>query len=119
MSYRSNADDISVNQRTDTMKKGRTLVDLATEIQRQHENKRDLVADTSQMNIRVMNDPGHKDHGVMLAVGPHDFGVNALTHSQIADHTDRSNTTTGCWPRISSCWPTTSARGSANIRPRA
>lgn len=63
------------------MKTGRTLQELAQEVLRQREARKDFVAKTTAM---VM----HKaDKGVMLRVGEHDFGINGIAHDQIGTHT--------------------------------
>lgn len=58
------------------MKNGRSLLDLAQEITRQQETKRDFVADTRQL---MLTDTGR------LAVNAEDFDVTGLAHRQIAD----------------------------------
>lgn len=63
------------------MKTGRTLVDLATEIQRQKEAKRDFIASTATMQM-VAQDEGR----VTLSLGNKEtrhFGVNGIAHDQI------------------------------------
>lgn len=63
------------------MKTGKSIVELAQEIERQANAKRDLVATTTA--IAMIADP------VRLAVGSDDgniFGVNEIAHDQIANH---------------------------------
>ena len=61
------------------MKQGRTLQDLAKEIERQNETKRDFVADTRHI---TMTDKGSLVVGDKLKVE-----VNELAHDQIGSHT--------------------------------
>jgi hypothetical protein len=66
------------------MKTGKSLVELATEIQRRAENKKDLVASTKNIGM-YYNSP--KD-GAILSVGDHGFAINDIAHSQIGAHTE-------------------------------
>lgn len=60
------------------MKSGKTLVELATEVQRRAENKRDLVVSTK--NIEMTG-------GTRLIIGQEeDFAVNGIAHDQIGAH---------------------------------
>lgn len=62
------------------MKMGRSLEDLAKEITRQQETKRDFIANTEHIQMRVGNEP-------RLIVGDElDFGVRPLAHGQVAAH---------------------------------
>lgn len=65
------------------MKTGKTLVELATEIERRANSKRDLVANTKNIHMaeRATEAP-------WLTVGEHDFGINSIAHDQIAAHTE-------------------------------
>lgn len=71
------------------MKTGKTLVELATEIERQANNKRDLVASTSQMalNTTTIAGPSGVRTALALTVGDNRFGINEIAHDQIATHT--------------------------------
>ena len=60
------------------MKTGKTLVELATEIQRQAATKRDFVVDTSGVEALVV------DGRVDLQFGPHLMPLNPLAHDQVA-----------------------------------
>ena len=63
------------------MKTGKTLVELATEIERQRETRVDFVAPTHR--IRMF--PVAAD--VALDLGKQTFGVNTIAHRQIGDYT--------------------------------
>jgi hypothetical protein len=63
------------------MKTGRTLQQLAAEVERQRETRRDFVAPTDVMTIQPI------EGDVMLALPGHDaFDINALGHRQIGQH---------------------------------
>lgn len=65
------------------MKQGKTLVELAQEIERQAHAKRDLIADTSLINM--VSEAGSPP---VLTVGVKDvFDVNDLAHNQLATYT--------------------------------
>jgi hypothetical protein len=61
------------------MKNGRSITDLAAEIERQANSKRDLVAPAKRI---VMTD------GDLLVVGNHGFGINEIAHDQLATFTN-------------------------------
>ncbi len=62
------------------MKQGRTLVDLAAEIERQREAKADFVADTRKLKMVV------NGHGPRLEIEGHgDYGVTEHAHRQIGE----------------------------------
>lgn len=63
------------------MKTGKTLVQLATEIERQANSKRDMVAPTTQIAMRTDD-----RNAPVLFVGDHHFDVNEIAHNQIGDH---------------------------------
>lgn len=66
------------------MKKGRSLQELAREIERQNESKRDLLVSTESMEL--IGDEGHR---MALNVGGNtieQFGVNDVAHYQIGQH---------------------------------
>ena len=66
------------------MKTGKTLVELATEVQRRAENKKDLVANTKNLDMVV-----NSEDKIALAVGgSHIFDVNSIAHAQIGAHTE-------------------------------
>jgi hypothetical protein len=58
------------------MKAGRSLMELASEIERQAKSKRDFVANSAALTL--------SDDGKNLAVGDSDFGVTDICHGQIA-----------------------------------
>jgi hypothetical protein len=64
------------------MKAGKTLVELAQELQRQQESKRDFIADTREL---VLHQPGPGNPVYSLGVNGHGrFAVTDHTHHQIA-----------------------------------
>jgi hypothetical protein len=64
------------------MKTGRSLQDLAAEIERQNETKKDFIASTTQMSIEPI------DGKFNLIVGDKDpFPIKDIAHDQIAEHT--------------------------------
>ena len=65
------------------MKTGRSLQDLAAEIERQNDSKKDYVASTSLMTIEPQAD-GRVSLGLP---GKGAFPINDIAHSQIAEHT--------------------------------
>ena len=66
------------------MKTGKTLVQLATEIQRRAENKKDLVANTKNLAVGV-----NAEGKVALSVGnAHVYDINSIAHAQIGAHTE-------------------------------
>jgi hypothetical protein len=69
------------------MKTGRSLTDLAAEITRRANGKRDLVASTQ--NITMQYGAARDGNPIQLLVGDtHAFGANAIAHGQIAAHTE-------------------------------
>jgi Domain of unknown function (DUF932) len=65
------------------MKAGRTLQELAVEIERQSAGKRDFVADTRELTMLTTSD-GSELH----VAGSGEFGLRPLAHEQVADHLD-------------------------------
>ena len=63
------------------MKTGKTLTELASEIERQQNTKKDLIASTKNV---AMNEVADIEIG---NGGTHTFNVNALAHDQIGTHT--------------------------------
>lgn len=61
------------------MKTGKNLVELATEIERRANSKKDLVANTR--HVQMNYDP------LMLDVVDRSFSINSIAHAQIAEHT--------------------------------
>jgi Domain of unknown function (DUF932) len=80
-----------------TMKTGKSLIDLATEIQRQSEAKKDFVADTDLLSVATYRKPAAVDADALppvqgyLYVGKDradaPFLMTKQTHAQIAAHT--------------------------------
>jgi len=66
------------------MKTGKTLVELATEIQRRAENKKDLVVGTQHL---VMTQNISNETCIEVA-GAQNFAVNDIAHAQIGAHTE-------------------------------
>jgi len=70
------------------MKTGKTLQQLAIEIERQNEVKRDYIANTSQMNMQVTTVyDGEKERRipVLSLEGKPDFRINGVAHDQIGN----------------------------------
>jgi len=74
------------------MKSGRSLMDLAVEIERQASTKRDYIADTRRlwMNTRVVDENGTERTKTVMGMdrgseGNAEFGVLPLAHQQIGD----------------------------------
>jgi hypothetical protein len=65
------------------MKTGRTLTELAAEIERQQNMKQDFVVSTEHISM----EPTTVGGGLGLRFGDHELGITALTHSQVAEHT--------------------------------
>jgi len=62
------------------MRNGRTLQELAVEVERQRNTKRDFIADT-----RVMSLANDQEHGTVLSLENQGrFAVNEIAHSQLA-----------------------------------
>lgn len=72
------------------MKAGKTLMELATEIERRAGAKRDLVVSTKHLSLRPLLGPdGEPIGGVRLDVaGREAFDINAIAHGQIAEQAD-------------------------------
>jgi hypothetical protein len=66
------------------MKQGRTLIELATELQRQQTTKKDFIAPTKQ--LQMVNNPA-LGPVAMKVNGSGEFGINKHAHAQIAVHT--------------------------------
>lgn len=71
------------------MKLGKSLSELAAEIERQHKSKKDYVAGTTSMVVHApANEATAKREGISLLVGDDlDFKINDIAHDQIAEHT--------------------------------
>jgi hypothetical protein len=75
------------------MKKGLSIVELAQEIERQANSKRDFVADTRKIEMVPTEATGEKKPGVELVLwngGENPLiraGANKVAHNQIAEHT--------------------------------
>ena len=67
------------------MKAGKTLQELATEIYRQNNAKKDYIANTSNMQM-IVADGGNKNQGfpVLNLHGLPNFGINDIAHDQIS-----------------------------------
>lgn len=67
------------------MKTGKTLVELAMEIERQANAKRDFVAPTKDLAIVTPENDKGEVVDVKMTVGAEDFGINKIGHGQIAE----------------------------------
>lgn len=71
------------------MKSGRTLTDLAAEIERRASAKRDVVASTSAMGMRTFERHEGASRDLSLKVGKDiEVPVGDIAHGQIASHTE-------------------------------
>lgn len=71
------------------MKTGKTLVELATEIERQQRTRQDFVALTSALNVTTLDAPDNPAYDVAIAglpIGP--VELNNLAHRQLGDYAD-------------------------------
>lgn len=72
------------------MNSGKSLVDLAKELQRQQESKKDFVAPTTKLEVlapQVSPEDAKFDRPLRLRVGESgEFGINRTAHGQLADH---------------------------------
>jgi len=66
------------------MKTGKNLIELATEIERRANAKKDFVASTTTM--RMAFEEGMK--APAMTFGDHAFGINGIAHDQIGAHTE-------------------------------
>ena len=64
------------------MKQGRTLQELAIEIDRQAKTKKDFLADTTAMSV-IPHEEGIRFQAEGMSA---DFGINDIAHSQIGQH---------------------------------
>lgn len=71
------------------MKAGRTLTELAMEIERQRDAKRDLIAPTNRMEVNYLGAEKPEQTLVIDSAvgGEYLFGINEVGHDQIAAHT--------------------------------
>ena len=65
------------------MKTGRSILELAHEVERQAQTKRDFVAKTSAIELSYDQE---FERLLKLNVGDHKFGLNDLAHSQIGEY---------------------------------
>lgn len=66
------------------MKKGKTLGELATEIERRANAKKDIVASTAKLEFAARGKDENPDYRIFA--GDLDFGVNQIAHQQIGTH---------------------------------
>lgn len=66
------------------MKAGRTLVELATELQRQHDTKKDYIADTRRLSMRADAGAAGEKPGVVLEGVNGGMKLRAVAHGQMA-----------------------------------
>lgn len=69
------------------MKAGRTLTELAAEIERRANGKRDLVVSTNHIQMLTAAE-ANTDHLTLSIAGDRLFGVNDIAHGQVAAHTE-------------------------------
>lgn len=74
------------------MKTGKSLVELAQEIERQQNTKRDFVADTRKINFAPLGkaDADARGHNVVAHLMDTDLGgvgLNSVAHRQVSEHT--------------------------------
>lgn len=72
------------------MKQGKTLTQLAAELERRKDVKQDIVASTTVMQM-VTQPEGNgvtepAKYGVSLEIGPRSVGINSVAHGQLAEH---------------------------------
>jgi hypothetical protein len=69
------------------MKSGRSLQELAMEIERQNNVKKDYIANTEEMLMSVSEHGGENDRGApFLSIpGMEPFGINEIAHNQIGE----------------------------------
>lgn len=76
------------------MNKGRSIVELAAELQRQVETRKDYLADTRAIELRFASrtteqaDAGTPSGIVLAGINAEEKGINDLAHGQIAAHTE-------------------------------
>lgn len=70
-----------------TMKQGRSLTELAQEIERRANAKADYLVDTNVAELAVYGEQGETETNVRLAFGNVAYDVNRIAHDQIAAHT--------------------------------
>jgi len=68
------------------MYQGKSLVELATEVERQRESKRDFVGPTSDLSMVALKRTDEEKPPVStMTVGDSSFGIDTTAHAQIAD----------------------------------
>jgi hypothetical protein len=69
------------------MKSGRTLQELAMEIDRQNNVKKDYIANTDEMRMSYSDTGGENSRGVPVLIlpGKEPFGINEIAHNQIGE----------------------------------
>jgi len=70
-------------QNNNTMKNGKSLIELATEIQRQFETKKDFIIPTKKIDINVFQN--EMSHGIPLTDTMFWGGLTELGHNQLGD----------------------------------
>ena len=65
------------------MKQGRTIFDLAEELERQRKNRKDFVADTRKLAVKT--EQGQSLLQVVLPEGAEEFLVSELMHRQLGE----------------------------------
>ena len=70
------------------MKTGKTLTELAAEIDRRANAKKDFVAKTSDLEMLAADSEHAAEVGVRLQMANWQFGINAIAHEQIGTHVE-------------------------------
>ena len=74
------------------MKTGLSLTELATEIERRANAKRDMVVSTENLRMEVADQPAHAEAGVtgnaLVVANRETYGANTVAHRQIAEYAD-------------------------------
>ena len=70
------------------MKSGMFFQQLAAEIERRSENKKDLLAPTKALHFYATGKDEAANFGLAVGGGVHDFGINEIGHQQIGQHTE-------------------------------
>lgn len=69
------------------MKKGKSLQELAVELDRQNKTKRDFVAETSAISVSTKS-PHSNNAAIDVSVGSETFGATEHFHGQLSGYTD-------------------------------
>lgn len=70
------------------MKAGLGLVELAKEIERRANAKKDMIANTKAITFTATGEEKAADFGLIVGSDEHTFGMNEIGHQQIAQHVE-------------------------------